>query len=760
MNLLPPRVLGPLSECNRSVIIANGLPGATVTIIAKRGSVDHLVGQKAISGSKGTIPLDSTAELVEGDLVNASQELGGDRSPTSTDGPEVQKSVAQFDAVQVLTHLYQCSRGFFLGGMRPGTHVEIHQGATSIGAGDAIDGTAFITVPNGLPLASGLIAHQMICPKPPGAPGLTLYLFDSPLPSVAAFPYHTGQTVPAPKIVKGLTACSRSIEATGIQPGAEIFVEGTGGGWWAWLGESDNTDQWVNLPVKLREGEEVSVRQEVAPRCELNFERKLMKVAAQKALDKPRLAQIDCNTTETIYGVGLKPEADVEFSVTPKGGAETRYRSTATESYGPLPAPPMPPGATVLLRQGECDVWSPWSDPQIANPLAAPPLKPKISHKIFSCQDAIPIENLFPLNGYLRVLSAKHGELHRLPVGGNVMVVPVAPSFTYPDDVWVEHHVCGAIAGSDKESVQPPHDVLPATIKAPLFDGDTVVVMMKVSPGARVELWEQTTNRLLQQGRAFGDTGSFDIVFSSFGALQGGWNIYGKAALCGHYVQTPSIPVVFKAPVLTSIAPAARLAGGAAFLLTLNGENFRSGSKVQWNLADRPTTFVSAKQLHAPISAADISSPKTVPIRIVNPDGQTSGTVYFTVSTTTPPPPPGYDELLIQNCNSNTIAGSVPPLHRPIHIYYRAVASPPGPWIPIWDSPHDADYDASGYCPSSPSAGARFALADGVTYEVVCTDPELYGCASGSPDEPACRRSAVFVVHGKTGGGTKTVIVN
>ncbi|HTE33305.1 MAG TPA: hypothetical protein VK666_23150 [Chryseolinea sp.] len=44
MNLLPPRVLGPLSECSRSVIVSNVFIGATVTLIITRGGVDRRVG--------------------------------------------------------------------------------------------------------------------------------------------------------------------------------------------------------------------------------------------------------------------------------------------------------------------------------------------------------------------------------------------------------------------------------------------------------------------------------------------------------------------------------------------------------------------------------------------------------------------------------------------------------------------------------------------------------------------------------------------
>ena len=262
------------------------------------------------------------------------------------------------------------------------------------------------------------------------------------MPPVEPFPFQPGQTVPAPSVVQGLTSCSRAVQVSGIIPGAEVILEAATGNWWASRGSSDDTSAWIPLPVKLREHEEVTIRQEVGRRCEVHFERKTLVVGPRQVLETPRLAQIACNTTPTIYGVSLKPEADVEFSVT-AGGVETIYRTVATETYGPVPAPPMAVGAIVKLRQGECDVWTAWSDPQTANAMAGPPQTPKISREIFGCQDAVPVENISPLVGTIRVVSANHGELNRLPVGGNIMTISVAPSFMGPDDVWVEHHVCG-----------------------------------------------------------------------------------------------------------------------------------------------------------------------------------------------------------------------------------------------------------------------------------------------------------------------------
>ena len=61
-------------------------------------------------------------------------------------------------------------------------------------------------------------------------------------------------------------------------------------------------------------------------------------------------------------------------------------------------------------------------------------------------------------------------------------------------------------------------------------------------------------------------------------------------------------------PTISSLSPASATAGGPAFTLTVNGSNFVSGSVVQWNGSNRTTTFVSATQLTAAITAADIAT--------------------------------------------------------------------------------------------------------------------------------------------------------
>ena len=86
-------------------------------------------------------------------------------------------------------------------------------------------------------------------------------------------------------------------------------------------------------------------------------------------------------------------------------------------------------------------------------------------------------------------------------------------------------------------------------------------------------------------------------------------------------------------PTLTTIAPNSATEGGSGFTMTINGNNFIAGSVVRWNGANRATTFLSANQLQATITAGDIAVAGTADVTVFNPGpgGGTSGAQTFTI---------------------------------------------------------------------------------------------------------------------------------
>ena len=86
-------------------------------------------------------------------------------------------------------------------------------------------------------------------------------------------------------------------------------------------------------------------------------------------------------------------------------------------------------------------------------------------------------------------------------------------------------------------------------------------------------------------------------------------------------------------PTITSISPTSTFSGSSDFTLTVNGTNFVSASTVAWNGSSLTTTYVSGSQLTAIVPAANIVTPGTFSITVVNPapGGGTSNTMTFTV---------------------------------------------------------------------------------------------------------------------------------
>ncbi|MEO7912986.1 MAG: choice-of-anchor Q domain-containing protein [Roseiflexaceae bacterium] len=103
--------------------------------------------------------------------------------------------------------------------------------------------------------------------------------------------------------------------------------------------------------------------------------------------------------------------------------------------------------------------------------------------------------------------------------------------------------------------------------------------------------------------------------------------------------------VSIPAPVLNNLAPASAKAGGAGFLLTVQGANFINGTIVRWNGAARPTTLVSSTELTAAILASDIRRAGTASVTIANPAslGGESSAQGFTIT-----PGPAYIPFVVR----------------------------------------------------------------------------------------------------------------
>jgi hypothetical protein len=102
----------------------------------------------------------------------------------------------------------------------------------------------------------------------------------------------------------------------------------------------------------------------------------------------------------------------------------------------------------------------------------------------------------------------------------------------------------------------------------------------------------------------------------------------------GELTFTVTSPSTNPQPVLSSMNPASREAGGSGFTLTVTGSNFTPQSVLRWNGSDRPTTFVGSGTLTAEISADDVAVRgfASVSVFTPSPGGGVSGSQTFSIN--------------------------------------------------------------------------------------------------------------------------------
>ncbi len=120
--------------------------------------------------------------------------------------------------------------------------------------------------------------------------------------------------------------------------------------------------------------------------------------------------------------------------------------------------------------------------------------------------------------------------------------------------------------------------------------------------------------------RATGAWTSTQLTDGTYNISGWGEDSAGEMYLADHngsvykLTQTPN-----PSPAVSSLVPAAVIAGDPDLELTINGTGFGYGSVVRWNGENRPTTLVSAARLTASISAADIVAAGSAVVTVFSP---------------------------------------------------------------------------------------------------------------------------------------------
>ena len=79
-----------------------------------------------------------------------------------------------------------------------------------------------------------------------------------------------------------------------------------------------------------------------------------------------------------------------------------------------------------------------------------------------------------------------------------------------------------------------------------------------------------------------------------------------------------TVEILIAAPSILNLSPRGAVVGGNGVILKINGANFTNSSVVQWNGANRPTTFVNTGELRINLASTDIAAVGTASVVVLN----------------------------------------------------------------------------------------------------------------------------------------------
>jgi Domain of unknown function (DUF1929) len=518
MALLPPRVIGPLSECSGSVRVQGQLTGSTVTVFAN-GAV---VGIGTASWPDQTFPL--STPLTAGQQVTAMQTVGMDMSQPSPEAVEVQAKPPVVGAVGFRSHLNQCGECVWLEGLVPGAKVELRDGGTVLGVGESYDGNARFHL--SMPLASGMDikAQQTAC----GTPGLVT---DGPLVDVLV---EKIQTLPTPVVQTPLRECERRVTVSNIVHGATVTLMRSAGPNLQACFDLDSLWMGVNPPLAL--GETISARQELLGRCKLkSADAAPVTVEDNTPVPAAHVVPPLCEGNTTVVLSGLVMGARVKILT---DGAELGMAESPVDGSYDFLVPALVGGTTITAIQELCGEWSVPGTGVLVDKAPASLPTPKVHAPLFECGASVRVSNLHVgarVYVYSSMLGAPIGE--RTADAAEVDV-SVAPLLIENDKIFAVQRGCGLVSSKSKAVVVGKIERLQAPrVAEPLYSCENVVRVVDVVPGARVDVY---VNGLFR-GSAVG--GGTDLTVGVSGQLAVGDSVTALQRLCQH-ISPMSKPVI------------------------------------------------------------------------------------------------------------------------------------------------------------------------------------------------------------------------
>lgn len=510
MALLPPSIVGPLSECSSRVRVQGQLIGATVDIYS---SGAHVATGTA-TWTDQIFPLSPGKTLAPGNQVTATQTVSGVTSPQSPMPVTVQKKPPVIGPVSSKTHIYVCGQCLWLDGMVPGAHVEVSVGGVSRGTGIADDGSARIGLAPQTGPADTLEARQTAC----GTPGPL-----TKLPKPDPPPGGANKHLAPPTVVGPLHACQRAVTVKDVVEGAQVVLHEAPPGFTE-TACFDLSELWFPTPP-LTLGDTVSAIQQM-PKCEIKSAASApVKVGPSTPVPIPTVVPPLCAGSVFVRVTNLLPGSPVQI-----------FQNGVSLGEGAAPAatfdfevPPLAGNALITARQELCTNWSAPSPAVKVNPKPGALPTPVVANPLFECGAAVHVSDLHP-GATVYVMSTLLGNA---PIGtADVFTtqadVPVAPLLIKGDQIYAVQNGCGLVSSQSKPvTVQALPKVGVPVVLQPVESCMRSVTVGNVIAGAHVDVYVNGAWR----GSAIATAATAEVPIQ-FGPLNVGDKVAARQWIC------------------------------------------------------------------------------------------------------------------------------------------------------------------------------------------------------------------------------------
>jgi len=473
MKLLPPTIIGPVSECNTKVQVKGQFNGAIVSIFAG----DIVVGQRMAPTANELVPLNISLSAHQ--KLTVTQQLGSDVSKKEDSIIiEVQRRPATIGQLTLSQPLYVCGRALRLLGSFPGSEITVRENNTIRGTGNALGSEARVELSQPMQANQPLTAIQQGCniQSPPSSFGATL---------------HPPSILPLVTIGK-IYECQPSFYAGNVIPGAvvEFYKNGSTFGSYTF----DSSAVWVAVSDHFfAHGDRVNAVQFMCGAKLSSNPNDHVIVQIPAPIPVPSIIGPICPNSKTIHVTGLILGSMITVF-------EDNVEIGNCQAPGPeydVPVGSLRTNSIIAVTQSYCNKASRKSNAIRVQENHSPVSTQVIGGPLYECAVKVFVHNIIP-GTTVTVISDQCGPISAPAlINGSEADINVAPALIKNDVIRVRISQCGGtnldsdpvrVKGFPISGTNAP-TLNPVVINTPVMVSDPALSVSNVFPSSLLDIY-------------------------------------------------------------------------------------------------------------------------------------------------------------------------------------------------------------------------------------------------------------------------------